>query len=331
MKKKALILYNDIGDFPTIDEADVLAQVESVLESLSDLGYETVSQGVGLNLEKTAAFLHDSRPYFVFNLVESLNKKDHLISVVPLLLDTLGIPYTGNRSQSLQLTSGKTISKKLFRLCGIPTPGWMGLGEHLREPLPLDPPFIVKSMWEHASASIDEYSVAHSLDSLKEIVRRKIEQGDSHHYFIEQFIDGRELNVSVLGGAKGPQVLPCAEIHFTEFSSDQPKIVGYRAKWVEDSHEYMNTPRSFQFSPEDDPIIAKIRAISLECWNSFDLRGYARVDYRIGPDGAPYVLEINANPCISPDSGFMAAAHQAGMERNEVIRRIIEDTMKEYF
>jgi len=147
------------------------------------------------------------------------------------------------------------------------------------------------------------------------------------NFFVEQFIDGREFNISVLAGENGPTVLPPAEIIFKDYPEGKPNIVGYDAKWNMESFEYNNTPRSFDFPTKDAQLIEELMDISARCWNLFDLKGYARVDFRVGIDGKPYVLEINANPCLSPDSGFYAAVQKAGLTFEEAIERIIKDSL----
>jgi D-alanine-D-alanine ligase len=121
------------------------------------------------------------------------------------------------------------------------------------------------------------------------------------------------------------KILPHAEIRFMDYPPDKPKIVGYEAKWQEDTFAYLHTSRSFEFDAKDRPLLKKIDEICRQCWKAFDLRGYARVDLRVNARNQPYVLEINANPCISPDSGFVAATQQAGLEFPAVIERIILD------
>ena len=143
--------------------------------------------------------------------------------------------------------------------------------------------------------------------------------------FAEAYIAGREFNLSVLAGPDGPEVLPPAEIHFVDYPDDRPRIVGYRAKWDSDSFEYHHTPRSFDFPPPDAPLLAELCRLARACWDLFGLRGYARVDFRVDETGQPWVLEINANPCLSPDAGFGAAAERAGLSFPAVIARILAD------
>jgi D-alanine-D-alanine ligase len=104
------------------------------------------------------------------------------------------------------------------------------------------------------------------------------------------------------------------------------QIVGYRAKWDEQSFEYQHTFRRVAFSPNDGLLLEQLADLTLRCWRVFDLRGYARVDFRVDAAGRPWVLEVNANPCLAPDSGFVAATQQAGYEFTQVVRRIIADS-----
>jgi D-alanine-D-alanine ligase len=143
--------------------------------------------------------------------------------------------------------------------------------------------------------------------------------------FAEAFVEGREFNLSVLAGPQGPQVLPPAEIRFEGFGADQPRIVGYRAKWDANSHEYHHTPRSFEFGAEDGPLLDRLQALALQSWQLFGLRGYARIDFRVDNQGQPWILEINANPCLSPDAGFAAALREAGIDFTQAVKRIIAD------
>src|SRR5208282_3020872 len=94
------------------------------------------------------------------------------------------------------------------------------------------------------------------------------------------------------------------------------------------SFEYANTPRRFEFPAEDEPLLQVLTSMSRKCWQEFELRGYARVDFRVDNAGRPWVLEINTNPCISPDAGFMAAAVRAGLSIEEVVRRIIAEATR---
>jgi D-alanine-D-alanine ligase len=141
-------------------------------------------------------------------------------------------------------------------------------------------------------------------------------------FFAERFVDGREFNLSLLGNA--PEVLPPAEIDFSAFPAAKPRIVGFGAKWTEASFEFQNTPRIFDFSAADRPLIRRLTDLAVECWKLFGLQGYARVDFRVDTAGQTWILEVNTNPCIAPTSGFAAAVARAGMSYDNGIQRIVE-------
>jgi D-alanine-D-alanine ligase len=136
--------------------------------------------------------------------------------------------------------------------------------------------------------------------------------------------------IALLGGTEDgePQILPPAEIRFVGYPDGKPTMVGYRAKWEEGSFEFNRTPRTFDFPAADSGLIRSLVDISRACWKAFDLRGYARVDFRVDRAGRPWVLEVNTNPCISPDAGFAAAAGRAGLTITDVVRRIVADATR---
>jgi D-alanine-D-alanine ligase len=131
--------------------------------------------------------------------------------------------------------------------------------------------------------------------------------------------------VALLAGPDGVEVLPPAEIDFSAFPPEKPRIVGHRAKWDENSFEYNHTPRTFDFHEADRPLLDEISGLSQKCWELFSLRGWARVDFRVDTEGRPWILEINTNPCLSPDAGFFAALARAGIPFDEAIQRIVEE------
>jgi len=240
---------------------------------------------------------------------------------------------------TLLVTTHKIMAKELLANSGLRTPAW--IGPFPPEPLSLAPAeslrrrpvgsdlWIVKSVWEHASFGIEEDALLANVAEaeIETIVRERAPRlGGS--CFAEAFVDGREFNLAVLAGLNGPQILPPAEIIFDGYDAHKPKIVGYRAKWAEDSYEYHHTPRRFKFPSEDNELLERLEADAVECWRIFGIGGFARVDFRIDSHGTPWILEVNANPCLSPDAGFAAALSQAGLSYPDAVERILEDGLR---
>jgi D-alanine-D-alanine ligase len=334
---RVAVLFNAVGENAATDELDVLVQVEAVCAALGKLGHETATVPCTLKLRAILEQLERIKPEAVFNLVECLEGYGRLIYVVPSMLDAIGIPYTGSPTEALFLTSHKVLAKERFRAAGFPTADWIGpwpdgsmspiVSRQRRRRRRGD--YIIKSVWEHASFGMDDDLVVRDVDeaALRHIMKEQAPRlrGEC---FAEAFIDGREFNISIIGGPDGPQVFPLAEIVFLNYPAGKPKIVNYKAKWEEQSFEYRGTPRSFDFGAEDNELLEKLRQLTRSCWELFGLRGYARVDYRVDAKDRPYLLEINANPCISPDSGFVAAARRGGMKYEGMIQRILENALR---
>lgn len=326
------IVHNEVTDNSAPDEKDGLIQVQQIFSALSELGHKTISIPCSLDLLSVQKKITDFQADLIFNMVESINGQDRLIYLFPAMLDSLGIPYTGAPTESIFLTTHKVLSKERMFFAGIPTPSWVGPYPKI---IGIQTPkwdtrhvcrWIVKSVWNHASIGLDENSLVDSTntETLHNILKEQAPKLGGA-CFAEQYIDGREFNLSLLAKNYKPEILPPAEILFEGYQNGKPRIVGYRAKWQEHTFEYHHTPRTFQFSKKDEALIEKLKQICFQCWELFGLRGYARVDFRVDGDGNPWVLEVNINPCLSLDAGFVAAATQRGISFKEIIQRIIDD------
>lgn len=318
------IVHHEVHAQASQDDRDVLVQVDCVQRSLVTLGHEVSVIGCSLDLDRLRNHLQQLQPDVVFNLVETLGQSDRLAPLAPLLFETIGQPYTGAPADTLWLTTSKLATKKHLRDAGLPTADWLS-GDH-DGPQTLKGPFILKAVFEHASFGMDDSAVI-DVDGEFEL-RRKLSETAARlrrPCFAEQYIDGREFNLSLLCQRGGVQVLPPAEIRFEGFAAGQPKIVGYQAKWAADSPEYLGTPRTFDFPATDQRLLDQLRSLAETCWQRFALRGYARVDFRVDQSGQPWILEINANPCLSPDAGFAAALRQAGVPWESALDRILHD------
>jgi D-alanine-D-alanine ligase len=212
-----------------------------------------------------------------------------------------------------------------MRLHDIPTPDWLTAAEAADEPREGDRTWIVKSLWEHASLGLDDGSVVQG----RIAARQRISQCTERHggtWFAEQYIDGREFNISIIEQNGQPYVLPIAEMTFVDYPPEKPKIVGYPAKWDESAPEYTATRR--QFAVIDEAVREQLTVVSRRCWALFGLRGYARVDIRMDGENVPWVLEVNANPCLSRDAGFAAAAAEAGFRYGQVVDMVLQAAVR---
>ncbi len=322
--KKAVILHNQVTQDSPKDELDVLVQAEEISKSLAALGYQPVVVPFSLAVEKAARAIRKVDPLFVFNLVESVEGDGQLIHLAPALLDHLGLPYTGGSQEAIFVTSNKILSKKLLQQAGVVTPPWLGAGNEQGGFGLTAGTYLLKSVWEHASNWFDENSIIRvgGEGELRSMLEKK-NRGGRARFFAERYVAGREFNQAVLAG----EFLPLAEIRFVEFPEHKLHIVDFRAKWEEESFEYTHTQRSFEFPDADRSLQAELRAITGRCWDSFSLTGYARVDFRVDADNRPWVLEINTNPCLSPDSGFYAAADHSGLSFTGMVERIVDDCL----
>ena len=335
---RAAIIFNAITDESTPDEKDVMIQAESVSVSLLHLGHSPEFVPCDLDLGSLRRKLERIKPDVVFNLVEALDGEAKLIHLVPSFLDVTGIPYTGSPSDAIYLSSHKVMAKEKMAASNLPTPCWIGPyppGNASRRAVKnsfktgMKNTWIIKSVWEHASIGLDDDSLitAETHDAvIDHIKKRFLRLGDA--CFAEQYIEGREFNLSLLSRPGGPEVLPPAEILFEGYPEGKPRIVGYSAKWDEGSFEYSHTPRCFDFSFSDRALVEKLENMAIQCWRLFGLGGYARVDFRVDDDGNAWVLEVNTNPCLSPDAGFAAALNRSGMNLDEAVERILEDALR---
>ncbi|MBN2495870.1 MAG: D-alanine--D-alanine ligase [Deltaproteobacteria bacterium] len=318
------ILYTPAEPDAPPEDLDGLVQRDAVSEALCELGHDSVPIPFELNLASVRERLLEAALDRVFNLVESVDGQDRLLHLAPALLESMALPHTGAGLLAMLLTTHKPTAKRLLLSAGLPTPEW--LDPQCGSPSPCSAPgrVILKSAWEHGSAGLDEESVV-ALDDPLQMIEKLRAGATTGPFFAERYIEGREFNISVLAGDAGPQVLPPAEMCFDGYRDDKPRVVGYRAKWTTGSFEYERTRRSFEFDKEDRALLERLRELSAASWNAFGLRGYARVDFRVDRDAQPWILEINANPCLSPDAGFAAAAERASIDYPGLVARILRD------
>lgn len=330
---RIILLHNSAAEDSGPELQDVLVQASAVAQALGGQGHAVTWLPCTLDLQVIADRMQADRPDLVFNLVESLGGTDRLMALPPLLLESLGLPFTGSGSRAVLATASKPAAKRVLREHGLPTPDWWepparSAAVGAEPPLAGSDRVIIKPVWEHASFGISDSAVvrwkpAVGSDGLRDRLA-EAERRTGRPHFVEAFIEGREFNLSLLEDEQGrPDVLPPAEIDFSAFPAEKPRIVGYDAKWAADSFEYRQTPRRFDFPAADRPLLDELAALARTAWNLFGMRGFARVDFRVDAQRRPWILEVNANPCLSPDAGFAAAVEQAGLDYAAAVERIV--------
>lgn len=300
---------------------DVLRQVEAVEQSLQELGIASVCLPFDRDVEKFLRAVGKEKIEAIFNLCESVEENPELIGHPAAVFELIGVPFTGSGSLALMLSTDKLLAKRQLAAAGFRTPDYLSYeGEELSSFLAFPLPAIIKPRFEDASIGIDQDSIVFKKKELKEKLPQFYEQYGP--LLLEQFIGGREFNISLFG-YPAAHVLPVAEIDFSAFPKELQRIVGYRAKWDEEAFEYQNTPRIFpqNLAPYLD---RNLRKVASGAYKLFMLRDYGRIDLRVDDLGKIYVLEANANPCLSPDAGFAAAAGQRKMSFTDVVDNFVK-------
>lgn len=328
---RVAVVHNAVGPEAGPDERDVLVQAEHVTAALVRRGHHVEAVACDLDLAALARRLEELSPDVVFNLVESLGGHDRLIHVVPSLLDAAGLPYTGAPTEAVFVTTSKLLTKERLSAAALPVPAVLAVypeAGYAAQAASPPPRAILKSVWDHGSPALDDEAVvaAASPAALRARLRAMLPRL-SGAGFAEAFVEGREFNVSLLASPEGLVVLPPAEIEFVGYPAGKPRIVGRDAKWAPDSFEYGHTPRRFDFPPEDELLLRELGRLARGAWRRLRLAGYARVDFRVDGAGKPWILEVNVNPCLSPDAGFAAALEEAGVGYDEAIARILDDAL----
>ncbi len=309
-------------DTDYIAEAEVEDQAKAVEGALEELGFQVYLFPLKNDIGSLIISLKKSAPDVVVNLCEGAFGDSHLEMHVPSMLELLSIPYTGSPPLALGLCQDKGVTKDLLKANDIPTPEYRVLSSFAEWKGEIAYPLFVKPLREDASLGISKKNFVRDnaeLETQVEYVVRRYRQPA----LVEKYIDGRELNVAVLGNEKA-RVLPISEIVLG--FSDGPKIVDYAAKWLETSEEYRRTK---PVCPADlEPAAkTKVEDAALKAYKALGCRDYARVDIRL-EGNVPYVLEVNPNPDISFDAGFVRSLRAAGIPYKEFIKTIVFFALK---
>ncbi len=329
---KIVVLYNLLERLQKGEEKDILAEdgileeIGAVEEAIRALGHRCFAMAVREEIFSVIHWLREIQPDVVFNLCESVYGNSCLEMNIPALLELFHIPYTGSPPLTLGLCQDKGKVKDILLSQGIETPRYQIFDRGsapLRDPLF---PMIVKPLHEDGSLGISKKSVVFHEKGLKKQIRYIL---DRYHQpaLVEEFIEGRELNVSLVETNGKITVLPISEIDYSEFPEGIPKICGYEAKWMPESLEYQRS-KPVCPAPLEERMKREIEHVAIEVFRLFRCRDYARVDLRARGDGKIYVIELNPNPDVSPQSGMSRSIQAQGMTYAEFVGNLLERALQ---
>lgn len=330
MKKALKVLALFDATAPTALDQDLSAELATpdwkteahVLAALRELGHETHYLAIFDDLDLLRQKLDAFQPDIVFNLADQFRNNRAFDQNIVSLLEMQGIPFTGCGSVPLTICKHKGISKKILGYHRIHVPGFVIIPRG-RKRMPtrgLAFPLLVKPLKEEASLGISQASLVHNTDQLVERVRFIHEKFDND-VIAEEYIEGRELYVSVLGSAR-LQVLPIRELVFRDVPPDAPRIATYKAKWDEEYRKRWGLEN--RFAEDLDPsLVRRIEHTCKRIYHLLAIDGYARLDLRMTADGDLYFIEANPNPMLAADEDFALSASRAGLSFPQLIQRIL--------
>ncbi|HXI53848.1 MAG TPA: hypothetical protein VNH84_20175 [Candidatus Saccharimonadales bacterium] len=327
-KLKVLALFDAVA--PTTLDQDLSAELATddwkteanVLAALTELGHVTEQLAIFDDLDLLTQKLQRFAPDIIFNLADQFRNNRAFDQNIASFLELHGIPFTGCGSTGLMLCKHKAISKKILGYHRIHVPEFtvIARGKRIARPRRLRFPILVKPLKEEASYGISQASFVETDEQFKERVQF-IHDKYNNDVIAEEYIEGRELYVSILGNLR-LQVLPVRELVFQQVPPDEPKIATYRAKWDEEYRRRWGLQNQF---PEGlDPVV--VRQIEQTCkriYRLLTIDGYARLDLRLTPANQLYFIEANPNPILAGDEDFALSAQKVSLTYPQLIERIL--------
>jgi D-alanine-D-alanine ligase len=305
-----------------VDKTTPMEEFEYVARKLENVGFLVYTLNIRDNLEFMLNNLRKEKPDVVFNFVEIYKDNPRLEMNVVGLYELLGIPYTGAPALALANCQNKILAKRLLSSGGIRIPNFYIVSvKSARYVHNLNYPLLVKPAFEDASVGIENESIVNNSKQLRKRIEHVLKQFQQPA-LVEEFIEGRELNVAVMGD-KRLRVLPINEIDFSTMPDHLHNIVSYQAKW-DPHHESYHKTIPICPAPLPKNIEIKAKELAFKAFKVMGCRDYARVDMRLTKDNKLYVLEINPNPDITDGAGFMRSAQNAGMTYAEALKRIVK-------
>lgn len=311
---RVVVLRNQDYSLIESENQEMDAVCDYIAGNLRNDGYEASVMRVETMAEIEVTFTKH-KPDAVFNMIEWFYGSDAMAYLPLGLLELLKIPVTGCPAKAFVLSCDKILCKQLLKAHGLPTPPLYGDGSGY------EGRYMIKSVGEHASFGLGPECVVDSVAEVPAMLARKRAEYPKADWFAEGYIHGREIHVSLLETAEGVEALPVSEIAFVDYPEGMARILDRDAKWTEGSFSFENTER--QFNPLDDSM-RKAMEIARRCWEVFHFRGFARVDFRVDAAGNPYVIDLNTNPSLEPEAGFLAAIDESGRDRAKIFGHLVE-------
>ncbi|MEW6141609.1 MAG: ATP-grasp domain-containing protein [Chloroflexota bacterium] len=309
--------YAEIGESSAIN--GVMDEVNAAAKSLAELGYVVKLVPLWPPLESARERLSQMEADFVFNIFEGFDDLPETESVIAGYLEELGIMHTGCPAEALAVALNKANAREMLRAAGILTPDYQVLTLNTIDEFWLAYPVIVKPLAEDASHGIGPESVVNDANALERQVKR-ISELFRGYALVEQFLDGREFNATVMGNAE-LVVLPISELTYS-LPPELPKVLTFAGKW-EPKNIYYKGTKAVCPAHINDELEEEISNTALTAYRRLKCRGYARVDMRLDSDGKPRVLEVNPNPDITHGYGVARQARAAGMTYTQFIKRVV--------
>ncbi len=318
---ESLVPPDDLDGY-TDREIDEFKTEYDVMECLESTGHTVQALGLGDNLSDLRVAITDWKPDVVFNLLEEFQGIVTYDQHVVAFLELMRQPYTGCNPRGMMLSRDKVLSKQILAYHRIPTPGFALFRRGVRYKLPrkLKFPLFVKSATEDASLGIAQASIVHDAVKLKERIEFIHEQTNSDA-LVEEYIEGRELYVGVMGNNR-LRTFPVWEMDFGTLPDVMAGIATRKVKW-DRAYQKKHGIRTNAAANLPDGVGAYLDKLSKRIYRALHLSGYARMDFRMRPDGSVFVLEANANPNLSYGEDFAESAHTVGVEYPQLLDRII--------
>jgi D-alanine-D-alanine ligase len=294
-----------------------------VLRCLKQLGHEVETLAVFDNVAAIVAKLETYKPDVVFNLTESFYHDRSHEPNIPALLDLMKVRYTGSGPEALLLCKDKALAKKVLTYHRVRLPRFV-VSQRVRPLRRLRRfvfPAFVKPVSEESSDGISQASFVRVEEEAIERARF-IHQKFNCDALIEEYIEGRELYLSVLGNSR-LTVFPPREIFFEQVPEDAPKFATFHAKW-NDAYRKKWGIRNAAAGPLPDGVQENLSRLARRIYRLLKIRGFGRIDVRLTPAGEVFVIEANPNPCLAHDEDFARAAAAAGMGYDALIQQILD-------